>query len=221
MFDIENIVLYIGGNGVSLIELVSVIAGLTCVFLAGRNIKYNFWIGYVYNILLFILFWQRQLYSVMLLQPIAFGINTFGHWRWTHPKKGEESVSGNNELKVSVLNWKQRGFFAVMVLVLSIVWGFILSLLGSKWFIGTFRPDPIPYLDAFALMMTLTAQYLSAQKKWDCWIVWLFVNTINITLYLKAGLVFMPIVSSLYLLNGIWSLWTWYRLYKKENNQIR
>lgn len=221
MFDIENIVLYIGGNGVSLIELVSVIAGLTCVFLAGRNIKYNFWIGYVYNILLFILFWQRQLYSVMLLQPIAFGINTFGHWRWTHPKEGEESVSGNNELKVSVLNWKQRGFFAVMVLVLSIVWGFILSLLGSKWFVGTFRPDPIPYLDAFALMMTLTAQYLSAQKKWDCWIVWLFVNTINITLYLKAGLVFMPIVSSLYLLNGIWSLWTWYRLYKKENNQIR
>ena len=46
--------------------------------------------------------------------------------------------------------------------------------------------------------------------------MWLVVNITNITLYLCAGLVFMPIVSALYLLNGIWSLWTWYRLYKEE-----
>jgi hypothetical protein len=57
---------------------------------------------------------------------------------------------------------------------------------------------------------------LSAQKKWDCWIAWLFVNIANLTLYLKAGLVFMPIVSSMYLINGIWSLLGWYKLYKKN-----
>ncbi len=77
-------------------------------------------------------------------------------------------------------------------------------------------PDPTPWLDSYGLMLTLLAQFLSAQKKWDCWIVWLVVNITNITLYLSAGLVFMPIVSALYLLNGIWSLWTWYRLYKEE-----
>ena len=53
-------------------------------------------------------------------------------------------------------------------------------------------------------------------KKWDCWIAWLFVNISNLTLYLKAGLVFMPIVSCLYLVNGIWSLFSWYRLYRKN-----
>ena len=68
-----------GGTGVSWLELVSVIAGLTCVVMAGRNSKYNFWVGYLYNILLFMLFWQRHLYSAMLLQPIAFSINAFGH----------------------------------------------------------------------------------------------------------------------------------------------
>ena len=66
-------------------------------------------------------------------------------------------------------------------------------------------------------MFTLAAQYLSAQKKLDCWILWLIVNLTNITLYISANLVFMPIVSGLYLLNGIWALWNWFRLYKKEN----
>ena len=218
MFSINNIIFSIGSNGVSLIELFCVISGLTCVIMAGRNNKYNFWIGYMYNILLFILFWQRHLYSAMLLQPIAFGINIFGHWRWTHPNKGEESSSKKNELKVTSLTWRQRGFLAIIIFILSAIWGFVLSKLGSYWFAGIFQPDPIPYLDAFALMLTLSALFLSAQKKWDCWILWLFVNTINITLYISASLVFMPIVSALYLINGIWSLWTWYRLYKKENN---
>ena len=44
----------------------------------------------------------------------------------------------------------------------------------------------------------------------------LFVNIANLTLYLKAGLVFMPVVSCLYLVNGIWSLFTWYKLYRKN-----
>ena len=95
-------------------------------------------------------------------------------------------------------------------------WGFVLSKLGTAWFTDIFTPDPTPWLDSYGLMLTLLAQFLSAQKKWDCWIVWLVVNITNITLYLSAGLVFMPIVSALYLLNGIWSLWTWYRLYKEE-----
>jgi nicotinamide mononucleotide transporter len=63
-------------------------------------------------------------------------------------------------------------------------------------------------------MITFLAQILSAQKMLDCWYVWLAVNIINIILYLSAGLVFMPIVCVLYLANGIWSLWTWHRLYK-------
>jgi hypothetical protein len=43
------------------------------------------------------------------------------------------------------------------------------------------------------------------------------VNVANLTLYLKAGLVFMPIVSTLYLINGVWSLFSWYKLYRKDS----
>ena len=106
-----------GGAGVSWLELVSVIAGLTCVVMAGRNNKYNFWVGYIYNILLFLLFWQRHLYSAMLLQPIAFGINAFGHWRWTHPKEDERSSLDASALKVSRLD--MRGWCIALTVVVA------------------------------------------------------------------------------------------------------
>lgn len=216
MFSINNILFTVGGNGVSLLELLCVITGLSCVVLAGRNSKYNFWFGYVYNILLFIMFLQKNLYSAMLLQPLSLANSLYGHWRWTHPKEEERSASDSKSLKVSTMTWAERGMALLTVIICSAIWGFVLGKLGTDWFTDTFSLDPQPYLDAFLLMLTLMAQYLSALKKWDCWIVWIFVNITNITLYISTGLVFMPIVSALYLLNGIWSLWTWYRLYQKN-----
>ena len=64
-----DIAFTLGGAPVTWLELASVAAGLLCVFLAGRASKYNFWVGYLYNILLFLLFAHRHLYSAMLLQP--------------------------------------------------------------------------------------------------------------------------------------------------------
>lgn len=205
-----------GDRPVLLIDLLSSVFGLTCVFLAGRNSKYNFWVGYIYTILLGLMFWHKNLYASLLLQPISLAINIMGHYRWTHPKKEEESSQKSGELKVSMLSWKQRGITVAAVLVFAFAWGWFMSQMGTKWFQGYFPANPLPYLDCCVTVLIITAQLLSAQKKWDCWIAWLFVNVANLTLYLKAGLVFMPIVSSLYLINGIWSLYTWFRLYKKN-----
>ena len=215
MMEFVNTVLFeLGGRPVLLIDLLSAAVGLTVVFLAGRNNKYNFYVGYLYTALLFIMFWQKHLYANLILQPISLGINILGQYRWSHPRKGEETSSG--DLKVTMLSWPWRGGVVVLVLVLALVWGWLMSQLGTKWFVGYFPANPLPYLDCVVTVLILTAQTLSALKKWDCWIAWLFVNVANLTLYLKAGLVFMPIVSCLYLVNGIWSLFTWYKLYRKN-----
>ena len=198
------------------IDLIAAGFGLTTVFLAGRNRKSNFYVGYVYTALLFVMFWQKNLYANLLLQPVSLGINILGQYRWSHPKKGEESASGSGDLKVSMLTWPQRSMIVALVLVLALGWGWLMSQMGTKWFVGYFPANPLPYLDCCVTVLILTAQTLSALKKWDCWIAWLFVNIANLTLYLKAGLVFMPVVSCLYLVNGIWSLITWYRLYRKD-----
>ena len=52
-----------GDTPVLLIDLLTSVVGLTCVFLAGRNSKYNFWVGYLYSLLLLLMFWNKNLYA--------------------------------------------------------------------------------------------------------------------------------------------------------------
>ena len=204
-----DIILFtLGGKPVLLMDLLSSLLGLTCVFLAGRNSKYNFWVGYLHTAALFFLFWSRNLYANLLLQPISLAINVLGHWRWTHPRESERSSEDSSRLKVSMLSWRDRGFVVAAILVIALVWGWAMDSL--------FPADPHPYLDCCVTVLILTAQLLSALKKWDCWIAWLLVNVTQIILHLSVGNVFMPVVCALYLVNGLWSLATWWKLYQKK-----
>lgn len=197
-----------GDRPVLLIDLITSVLGLTCVFLAGRNSKYNFWVGYLYTTALFLMFWNKNLYASLLLQPISLAINILGHWRWTHPKEAERSSDDASALKVTMMDWKQRIFFVASVLMIAAVWGWTLDALFPK--------DPHPYLDSCLTVLILAAQLLSALKKWDCWVAWVLVNITQIALHISVGHVFMPIVSSLYLINGVVSMVSWMKLYRKK-----
>lgn len=192
---------------ISVIDIVCSVLGLTCVFLAGRNSKYNFWVGYLYSIALFVMFWQKNLYANLLLQPISLAINALGHWRWSHPNSDERSAKDENSLKVSMLGWAERIIALVSVLVVAVAWGYILDSL--------FPADPHPYIDTCVTSLILMAQLLSSMKKWDCWVAWLLVNVAQLIMHISVGHIFMPIVCTLYLGNGIWSLITWKKLYNK------
>lgn len=197
----------LGDRPVILIDLVCSLFGLACVFLAGRGSKFNFWIGYLYTAALFFMFWHRNLYANLLLQPISLAINIYGQYRWSHPKEAERSREDEASLKVSMLDWRSRLFFAAAVFFVAFVWGWILDSL--------FPADPHPYLDSCVTVLILIAQLLSAMKKWDCWIAWLLVNVAQLVMHISVGNVFMPIVCALYLINGLWSLATWIKLYRK------
>ena len=190
------------------LDLVASILGITCVVLAGRNSKYNFWVGYLYTTALFALFWQNNLVASLMLQPVSLGINIMGHYRWTHPKEDEKSSQDSKALKVSMLSWPERILCIVAVFVIAFAWGWLLDRL--------FPADPHPYLDSCVTVLILMAQFLSAQKKWDCWVAWLIVNVTQMALHLSVGNFFMPIVCGLYLINGIVSLLNWGKLYEKN-----
>lgn len=190
------------------LDLLSSFLGITCVVLAGRNSKYNFWVGYLYTTALFFLFWQNNLVASLLLQPVSLAINIMGHYRWTHPKEDEKSSQDDTALKVTMLTWPERVLYIIAVFVVAFAWGWLLNRL--------FPADPHPYLDSCVTVLILMAQFLSAQKKWDCWVAWLVVNVTQMALHLSVGNFFMPIVCGLYLINGIVSLHNWGKLYKKN-----
>ncbi|MBP5676599.1 MAG: nicotinamide mononucleotide transporter [Bacteroidales bacterium] len=190
------------------LDVISAVLGLACVFLAGRNSKYNFWVGYLYTAALFLLFWNKNLYASLLLQPVSLAINVLGHWRWTHPKPQEQSADDPKNLKVSMMGWPERILAIALVLIVAGLWGWLLDRL--------FPADPHPYLDSVVTALILLAQLLSSLKKWECWVVWLAVNITQIILHVSVGNIFMPIVCGLYLVNGLWSLATWIKLYRKN-----
>ena len=117
----------------SWVEIVSALLGLSCVFLAGRGSKYNFWVGYAYNIFLFILFWNQHLYSAMILQPVSFAINLYGHWRWTHPKEEERSAADATALKVGSLGPKGWVASVAVVAAAGALWALCLQWLPQRW----------------------------------------------------------------------------------------
>ncbi|MDD6053689.1 MAG: nicotinamide riboside transporter PnuC [Bacteroidales bacterium] len=205
---IDYTLFHIGQAPVLLIDIITSVFGLTCVFLAGRNSKYNFWVGYLYTAALFLMFWNKGLVASLILQPISLAINIMGHWRWTHPREGEQSSEDKSALKVTKLSWAGRVFCIAAVLIIAGAWGWILEKFVHV--------DPLPYLDSCVTILILMAQLLSALKKWDCWIAWMIVNITQIILHISVGHVFMPIVCGLYLVNGIWSLITWTKLYSKK-----
>lgn len=190
------------------LDIICSVLGLTTVILAGRNSKYNFWVGYLYTAALFAMFWSKNLYASLLLQPVSLSINVLGHYRWTHPKEDERSSDDDSALKVSMLSWSERAITVGAVLVVAGLWGWTLDRL--------FPADPHPYLDSCVTVLILMAQLLSALKKWDCWVAWLVVNVTQIALHLSVGNVLMPIVCGLYLVNGIWSLYGWMKLYRRK-----
>ena len=191
-----------------LIDLITSVLGLTCVVLAGRNSKYNFWVGYFYTAALAIMFFNKNLLASLMLQPVSLAINIMGHYKWTHPREDEQSSQDSKSLKVSKLSWVERGFVIAGVFMVAAMWGLLLDRI--------FPQDPHPYLDSCVTVLILAAQLLSAMKKWECWLLWMVVNISQIILHLSVGHVFMPIVCGLYLINGVWSFITWNGLYKKK-----
>lgn len=212
MFSLENVLFEIGGQSVSLLEFIAVLLGLSTVFLATRGKVLNFWVGYFYNAFLFAMFLQKQLYSNMLIQPVSLILNIFGHYRWTHPAENEKDRK--EALKITVLTNIERLLLLLIVALFTLCWGTILGNIHN-WL--PVSPARAPYLDSFVTAFILLAQYLSAQKKLDCWGAWLVVNITNVILYIKAGLVFMPIVSSCYLIMAFFGFGMWFKKKKQQD----
>jgi nicotinamide riboside transporter PnuC len=74
-----------------------------------------------------------------------------------------------------------------------------------------------PFLDAFVTKTILTAPSLSPQKNLVFRAAWFTVNVKNITLYIFAGMAFLPMVSAGYLVLAFFGFTMWRREYLKND----
>ena len=163
------------------LEIIAVVFGFVAIWLAAKGKVVNFGIGLVNCVLYMVLFGRVGLYSAMILQGVYFVIDLYGLYSWQKPRKEE------NELKVSWLTWPQRGWVALIVVAMGVLWGMGVKY-GAQLLPENIEEPQYPFVDAILTTASIVAQILLTRKKIDNWVMWVLVDVVYIGLYVAVGI---------------------------------
>lgn len=159
--------------GVSLAETIGVLFGIAGVWLTIRRHIWCWPVGLVNVGLFAFVFFHARLYGAAVLQLVYVVISLYGWYRWRHP--------GPNlrELPISWTPWRWWGGLGVAGVLLTMALGLFL-----RW-----RTNAVlPFLDAATASFSLVAQWQTARKWIDNWLVWIAVDLVYIGMYLSQRL---------------------------------
>ncbi|WP_409280947.1 nicotinamide riboside transporter PnuC [Pseudomonas defluvii] len=161
------------------LELFAAVLGVIAVWL---TVKQNPWcwpIGLVMVLLYSVVFYEVKLYSDMLLQLVYALLQVYGWWQWTRPERLAEA--------------RQVSSLQPAPLLFGLGLGALASL-GLGAVMATWTDAAQPWLDATLTAFSLVAQLWMAQKRLQCWALWIVLDVIFVglfvykTLYLTAAL---------------------------------
>lgn len=207
LFSIDTVVGQIWGYPLTPVEIIGTLFGLWSVWLAAKARVSNYPVGLVNVVFFFVIFYQVQMYSDMLLQVYFFFVSIFGWYRWTHPSIGE--MDANRELKVSTNDPAVNIAWCVSIGVFVVALGYFMSN------IHTLLPKlfpmaaAYPYYDAFTTVASIAAMYLMAQKKIESWVLWMIVDLFCVVLYYFKGIRLMSIEYAIFFMIATSGLIRW------------
>jgi nicotinamide mononucleotide transporter len=211
-FNIDNVIFSLAGYKVSYLEFFGLLFGLVAVMLSSIANVWSWPLGIVNVVLSFFLFYQVQLYPDMFLQAFFFVTNLLGWWRWLHPKPGEEDRK--NELKVSYLS--RSGILTLIIIAVTgtFVMGKFAQNLHQLSPALFHKPSAYPYLDSFIMVMSIATTFYMIQKKIECWVVWILVDSVATFLYFQRDLLLYSILYFVFCFIAAYGLYHWIREYK-------
>jgi nicotinamide mononucleotide transporter len=213
ILSIEFIVFNIGNYPLSLIELVGTATGLLSVWWAARANILTWPSGIVNIFCFFLLFFQAQLYSDMLLQ-VFFMVTTAYGWRsWA---KG----AVERKIEISSIKSKKWTLYVFLLLVGTIFWGLLMSNIHQL--LPQLFPEKaaLPYADAFTAIASVIATFMLARKKWESWLLWVVVDAISVFVYFYKGLYVVAVEYIIFFGIAGYGLFNWYRKREKVERKL-
>jgi nicotinamide mononucleotide transporter len=183
------------------IELIAAALGLACVWLTARQHIACWPTGLAMVVLYAYIFYQAKLYSDALLQLVYIGLQLYGWWAWLYggPK--------HSELRITRLTSVQCvGWLSVLVL------GFL--LLG--WTMHANTDASFPFVDAFATVASLVAQWWMGRKILESWLMWIVVDFVSVGLYFAKELYPTTVLYLIFLGLAMWGGREWFNTWKKQ-----
>jgi nicotinamide mononucleotide transporter len=176
------------------LELFAAAIGVIAVWL---TVKQNPWcwpIGLVMVVIYIWIFFDVKLYSDMLLQVIYAGLQVYGWLQWTRHGNGLPVRA------VTVLEGRS--------VLTGLMVGCIISLaLGAG--MAHFTDAAQPWLDAALTGFSLVAQVWMAQKRVQCWPLWIVLDVIFVGLFVYKQLYLTAALYGLFTLLAVqgWREW--------------
>ena len=157
----------------NVIEVIGVLTGLACVWLAVRQSVWTWPITIVSASLFLVLFLESRLYANVGLQCFFIALAIYGWYEWI---RGGDEGSG---LLVSRLTGKT----ALVLLSIVIAGTVILAIILDS---STDAAELL--LDSLATVMSLVAQWMLARKILETWFVWIAADVVFVGLFVSTEL---------------------------------
>lgn len=167
-------------------ELAAAIITIVSIWLATRESIWYYPTGLVALAMYTWLYYSVKLYAEALLQVICFALMVYGWYEWLH--------GGEHKNELPVTRTPRWAWLA------GISSGLIASALTIVVQLS-FTDNPSPYVDSSLFAWSLVAQWMTARKWIENWILWILINTVSVPLYIVRDL---GITAGLYV--GLWVL---------------
>jgi len=182
------------------LEIIGVITGILCVYLAAVNNIWNWPIACISVGIYIFIFFNSHLYADMGLQVYFMAMNIYGWYYWSHkPPTAEKTPVVRITRKESILS-------AVSIIVFMVFLGSVLK----------YTPASYPYLDSFCTACSLIAQVFMARKVLENWLIWIFVDIIYVGVYIFKSLDLTAGMYGLYVGIALLGYLDWRKDYKKQ-----
>ncbi len=189
-----------------LLEIIGLIAGLLAVYLLVIENIWTWPTGIIYCLVSFVIFWQAKLYQDFLLTGFFLAMNIYGWHAWLNPiaernKKGELPIS------------RSSGKLLIYIGIISLI---LIFFSGSIFW--RFTDAALPYWDASTTVLSLSAMWMTTQKKIENWIVWFIVDVIATGIYAYKGIYLYSILYLVYLGLAVAGYLNWKRIYRQGSS---
>jgi nicotinamide mononucleotide transporter len=187
-------------QGQSGLEIVGVITGLLCVYLAAKNIIWNWPIAIISVVIYIFIFYNTRLFADMGLQVYFLITNIYGWYFWSKKPLAEAKTP------VILIKKKEVIFSIAAIIVFTYILGSVLK----------YTPASYPFIDSFCTACSLVAQIFLARKVLENWLIWIFVDIIYVGVYLFKGLDLTAIMYAIYVGIALMGYIDWKKDYKKQ-----
>jgi nicotinamide mononucleotide transporter len=189
------------------LEIIGVITGLLCVYLAAINNIWNWPIAIISVGIYIFIFLDARLYADMGLQFYFLGMNIYGWYFWSKRPATEVKTP------VALITAKELIISLLIVALVTPALGLLLIKLAP---VLHYQPASYPYLDSFCTACSLVAQVFLARKVLENWLIWIFVDIIYVGVYIFKGLDLTAVMYAIYVAIALLGYLDWKKDYKKQ-----